>query len=117
MNSTYDAIFKNSEVLERTVMFSKIAGITFYNRQALAAKCYNGMALYLRREADNPYDSNAVAVCMNSGHQFGFIPKETAKTIAKMLDNGMHLNCYVEKVNITPTGTIGINIRITEKRG
>ena len=67
MSSAYDDIFNDSEMLERTLMFSKIAGITFENRQLAARNCYKGMRLYLRREPHNRYDANAIAVCADCG--------------------------------------------------
>ena len=112
----YDKILDSSVRLEKTIMFSKIAGITFDNRQALASHCYKGMKLTLRREYDNEFDANAVSVRDISGiFQYGYIPRETAVTIASLIDNGKKLGCYIEQVNIGPTGIIGINIRIVDK--
>lgn len=113
--SVYSDIVHNNENRETTIMFSKIAGITFNNRQVLAAKCYKGMKLYLKREPQNRFDPNAVAIYMGVGiHQLGFIPKETAKSVSRILDSGRNLHCYVEQVNVATTGIIGINIKITE---
>lgn len=117
MSSVYDDIFNDSEMVERTLMFSKIAGITFDNRQIAARNCYKGMRLYLRREPHNRYDANAIAVCADCGlTQLGYIPRNTAETLAPMMDRNQKLNCYVEQVNVAPTGVIGINIRITLER-
>ena len=49
----YDKILDSSVRLEKTIMFSKIAGITFDNRQVLASHCYKGMKLTLCREYDS----------------------------------------------------------------
>lgn len=112
----YESIRISSIRREPTIMFSKIVGITFVDRQSLAKQCYNGMRLILRRECDNKFDSNAVAVIAESGmFQLGYIPRQTAVTIASLLDSGKQLGCYVEQVNVGPTGIIGINIRIVDR--
>lgn len=111
----YEKLLRQAESLEKLVMYSKIAGITFDNRQYYARRCYPGMRLTLRRNPNNPYDINAVEVRTYDGlTQLGFIPKETAVTIARLMDTGHKLGCYVEQINDSGAGVLGVNIKIVE---
>ncbi len=47
-----------------------------------------GQAVYLVRDPDNIYDSNAVQVCLANGHQIGFVPREETEQMAPILDRG-----------------------------
>lgn len=114
-NDLYDFYkgFGLHKLKEELVLYSKIAGITYDNRQIYARNCYIGQELKLIRDKFNKYDKNAVAVYENS-RQLGFVPKDTAVTIAKLMDEGTVLKCYVEDINHGGYSTIGINIKITK---
>jgi hypothetical protein len=58
---------------------------------ALAAELPNiaaGSQLILRREPDNPYDANAIAVHTPSGAMLGFVPRVANEPLAALLDGG-----------------------------
>lgn len=111
----YEMLLRKADNIEQHIMYSKVAGITFDNRQYLARRCYVGMRLSMRRDRYNRYDPNAVEICMDEGLSvLGYIPKETARTIAELIDSGNRLGCYVENINESGTGIIGINIKITK---
>jgi hypothetical protein len=57
------------------------------SRQALIARLKKGQIVTLVRDADNKFDSNAVAVFCRLG-QIGYVPREQAKAIAYVLDSG-----------------------------
>lgn len=48
-----------------------------------------GEELSLRREPDNPHDRNAVAVYDVCGQHLGYVPRQDAGAIAKVLDRGL----------------------------
>ncbi|MDO5621071.1 MAG: HIRAN domain-containing protein [Paracoccus sp. (in: a-proteobacteria)] len=57
--------------------------------QALAANVLTkGSRVELRREADNPYDRNAVAVIGPDGSKLGYIPRAANPDIAAAMDEG-----------------------------
>ena len=59
---------------------TKLAGVSFEGRQDVIAGLRADAPLELRREPDNPYDANAIAVCY--GHlQLGFFNKRLAAHI------------------------------------
>lgn len=65
-----------------------IAGGYYHNLREALPNLQPGMMLTLKREADNPYDSNAVAVHASDGARLGYIPREANAPIAALLDAG-----------------------------
>ena len=70
-----------------------VAGVTYSNndgssRKAILNRCSVGENLKLLREPNNPYDKNAVAVTRHNGEQLGYLPREAAKQVSQLLDNG-----------------------------
>jgi helicase len=66
---------------------TRVAGIYYENRRVVARRVKVGNALDLRRDYDNPVDSNAIAVYHRAG-QLGFLPKDLAQRLAPELDSG-----------------------------
>ncbi len=75
------------------VVYSRIVGRRYYYESA-----DHGMPLELRRDPENPYDSNAIAVHRPDvpgtlGARLGHIPREHAAWLAPLLDAGLvHLS-------------------------
>lgn len=94
---------------------SKLVGVTFEGRQAVISTLTGKEQLRVRREADNEYDPNAVAVDVLKGEDWlpiGYIAKDKNLEIAKSLD----ANIPVEIVLSTITGgdgkSYGVNIEL-----
>lgn len=94
---------------------SKLVGVTFEGRQAVISTLTGKEQLRVRREADNEYDPNAVAVDVLKGEDWlpiGYIAKDKNLEIAKSLD----ANIPVEIVLSTITGgdgkSFGVNIEL-----
>ena len=73
-------------------------------REALK-ELLKGEILTLRREKDNPYDRNAVAVLDCCGQMLGYIPRSDAPAIAKVLDSGL-----IAKAQCLRKGTNAVQI-------
>lgn len=66
-----------------------VAGVTHDGRQTVIRKhCSAGDPAELRREPDNAFDRNAIAVYVR-GRQIGYVPADVAETIAPGLDSGL----------------------------
>jgi hypothetical protein len=113
------AAFKRAwQIVKGRLLLSKIAGVTFGNRQTalshLTKYSPKDVAVALRREADNQHDPNAVAVDVSvNGSRavsLGYVPREWAKLIAPIIDAGLKLAVSFKEV----TGGIGhkLNYRI-----
>jgi len=84
-----------------------VAGTGFEGRAEIIRKhCRNGMPVHLRREPNNPYDPDAIAVLIAVprmfgllGHslvQIGYIKASAAKGLAAKLDSGKSVNGMVK---------------------
>lgn len=65
-----------------------IAGGFAHGLDAALPDLKPGLHLSLMREADNPYDANAVAVHGPDGTKLGYIPREANAPIAALMDAG-----------------------------
>jgi single-stranded-DNA-specific exonuclease len=73
---------------------TKLAGVSFEGRQDVIAGLHAGAPLDLRRQADNPHDSNAIAVHYGQ-LQLGFFNKRLAAHIAPLIDAGARYGARV----------------------
>ena len=77
---------------------TKIAGVTFDNRQKYLSELRIGEEIILIREPNNHYDKNAVAVYNLDKKQLGYIPKNLAFEISNKLENKCNYKCIVKHV-------------------
>lgn len=74
-------------------------------RVAIAA-LRTGEVLTLRREPDNPHDRNAVAVYDACGEHLGYVPRQDAGAVAKVIDTGLP---FIAKCRSRGTTSIDIS--------
>lgn len=103
---------------ERDSFVTKVMGVSFEGRQNMVAGLLPGHELELRRDASNPVDANAIAVCFGS-FQIGFLRKEIAKHLAPLIDGGARYRAVIEHVTGPRSGEAddgkkfrGVNIRV-----
>ena len=91
---------------------TKVMGVSFEGRQDLVAGLLPGLELELKRQPDNPVDSNAIAVHYGA-LQIGFLRKQIAKHLAPLIDGGMRYRARIEHVTGGRDGkNYGVNIRV-----
>ena len=94
--------------------YTKVAGVTFDNRQRLIRRMSVGERVSLVRDPANPYDKNAIMVINSNGEQIGFISKELASTMAINMDSGVNFVATVSNITgMNPGENIGVNLHIT----
>lgn len=105
---------------------SKLVGVTSMNVDGLDRQKHIrrfarvGKTVFLRREASNAHDSNAIAADIDcrymlifSGRlQIGYLSREVAASIAPLMDDGHKVTCYITQVTGGGVHTLGANIRI-----
>jgi len=91
---------------------SKVAGVTFGNRQQYIKSLSAGDPLCLRRERQNQYDPNAIAVYDSMEHHLGYVPKDLASKLAPLMDSGEQLQVNVSSVTGGNGYNYGLNIKI-----
>jgi single-stranded-DNA-specific exonuclease len=104
------------DIADKEEFYTKVAGVTFDNRQTVVEKLYEGEKLYLFRDPNNPYDGNAVKVENSSGQQVGFLNARLAKHFALLLDRGEQYLTYVSQVTGGKEKNYGVNIVIQRIR-
>ena len=94
--------------------YSKIAGTTFQQgSQDIIRTLKPGHLLFVKREKDNKYDKNAIAIYSDETHKLGYVPKDTAETLApKMDDPKIILIFTVSEVTGRDKDNVGCNIHI-----
>lgn len=103
------------------LFYSKIAGTTFDGRQDIIEELSDGgmlntgQRLLLKREPENPYDSNAIAILHpETMQQLGYIEKTLASQMVAKMNFGTR---YAAEVSMVTGGTgyqYGVNIILHE---
>lgn len=94
---------------------SKLVGVTFEGRQAVISTLKGDEPLRVRREADNEYDPNAVAVDVKVGEELlpiGYIAKDKNLEIAKSLDAGIPVEIKLASLTGGDGKSFGVNIEL-----
>lgn len=94
---------------------SKLVGVTFEGRQAVISTLKGDEPLRVRREADNEYDPNAVAVDVQVGEELlpiGYIAKDKNLEIAKSLDAGIPVEIKLASLTGGNGKSFGVNIEL-----
>lgn len=95
---------------------TKLAGVTFENRQQVVARLEPGMPLRLERQPHNEYDANACALFDPLGDQVGFLNKRLAAELAPLLDAGVEYDVEVADITGGAEGeSLGVNV-LLERR-
>ncbi|MCH4054228.1 MAG: single-stranded-DNA-specific exonuclease RecJ [Atopobiaceae bacterium] len=106
-------------IAEAQSFVTKVVGVSFEGRQAVAATLAPDELLVVRREMDNPQDPNAIALVRGMGERVGYLRRQIARVLAPVMDAGAH---YVARVIEVTGGTddkpnIGVNVRIERMGG
>ncbi len=113
-----------STIADAPRFHTKIAGVSFEGRQDLIAGLRAGAPLELRRQPDNAYDSNAVAVHYGN-LQLGFLNKRLAAHLAPLIDARARYAARIASVTGPATQTApaadakyrGVNILVERESG
>lgn len=76
------------------VQRSPLAGFRHYEGRDTWRALKVGDRLELRREADNPYDANAVRVQWR-GRMLGYVPRRDNAAVARLMDRGAALEARI----------------------
>lgn len=105
-----------SQSTSTDTIYTKVVGVTKLNDKGISIQSIlpdlsEDSDLYLRREPDNQYDSNAVKIFADHQH-IGYIKATVAQQIAPLMDSGQIIE--VELLEVTGGGekNYGCNIRL-----
>jgi single-stranded-DNA-specific exonuclease len=92
--------------------YTKVAGVSFEDRQAVAAALRPGDRLRLVREPHNPHDPHAVRVVAEDGRPVGYLRAALAGRLAPSMDAGVPYEARVAGTTGGGERTTGVNILI-----
>ncbi|MDO5044169.1 MAG: single-stranded-DNA-specific exonuclease RecJ [Coriobacteriia bacterium] len=110
-----DQILSNNElsgIVEAESFYTKIAGVSFDNRELLLKTIKAGDELQLRREPDNAFDANAIALDTNDGKHLGYINRQIAQIIAPVIDSGTSYRALVKAITGGGAKRLGVNVEV-----
>jgi single-stranded-DNA-specific exonuclease len=96
------------------IIETRVVGVTFENRQAVVELLTEREQVFLVREPDNPFDSNAVKVTRWDHQQFGYLDRELAKILAPRMDRyGRFIKATVSRLigEFYKGSTLGVLIK------
>lgn len=102
-------------IASKEEFYTKIVGVTFENRQGLISGLQIGQELNLRREKENAYDKNAIAVYQGDKH-LGYLKRELAHHLAICMDNHVGYTANVSQITGLDKTTQGVNIFIHREK-
>lgn len=76
-----------------------VAGIKYVDISEAYNKLMEGTILYLTREPNNPYDSNAILISTVDGHVIGYVPKESNLILKNLMDKGKYLYGKIKEIS------------------
>lgn len=106
---------------KRPVVNVKVNGVSFPNtdgssrqehiKQAVKLMEKGPVGLSLKRESENSYDKNAIAVYWRD-HQIGYVPAVDAKKLAPKMDRGERYTADIFSAGENKEGLWGLSITI-----
>jgi hypothetical protein len=84
---------------ERRHFYFHAHGVTHGDRQIAISHCVRGEQLELVREAENPYDRNAIRIRRLNGDDLGYVPRDNAAKLAPKMDAGQQVRAEVDWLN------------------
>ena len=66
------------------------------DRQEEIGGCREGENLILKREPKNRYDANAVAVLRENGNQIGYLSRDDAEWVVRIMDDGDEVEARIK---------------------
>lgn len=90
------------------------------HRQDVIRRCHEGERVILKREPDNEYDGNAVAVFRLNGDHIAYLSRENAEWVARVMDEGRQLDAKIKWITggtrDKPSRGVLIDITIDTRR-
>ena len=106
-----DAPDGKGPVRELLIQESPVAGFQYHDGEAVWSRLAVGDSLRLRREPENPYDRQAVAVYRDDS-KLGYVPRADNTAVSQMMDRGERLDARIEHLRESrnPWSRVGISI-------
>jgi single-stranded-DNA-specific exonuclease len=97
---------------DAAAFYTKVAGVSYDDRQTTVAALAAGDALVLTREPDNAHDPHAIRVSTTAGEQVGYLSARLAARLAPLVDAGERYTATVSQVTGGGDRHHGVNVYI-----
>jgi hypothetical protein len=77
----------------------KVAGTNYVDMTEVYNKLLEGDMLYLKREDNNVYDSNAIIIMTTEGYVIGYVPKENNFILKNLMDKEKYLYGKIKEIS------------------
>ena len=94
----------------------RVVGVTYDDRQAIISQLRYGDKIILKREKENRYDPNAIAVCTSDGQSIGYVPRHKAGELSPLIDQGRHFEANIQEVKGRNDSHLDVKISIYERK-
>ncbi len=99
------------DIINREEFFTKVVGVSFEERQVTIRGIKDGETIRIKREPENEYDANALAVYYNS-KCIGFLNARLARNLVFAFDKGALYEAYVTQITGRDQEMAGVNLCI-----
>lgn len=120
-----DSLFANSadcltkeeykNIKDAEVFHTKIAGVSFDDRQDNIRSLTQGILLDIVREPENEHDANAIKVITKDGIDLGYLNARMAKQLAPCIDGGAMYEAEITDITGDADQNFGVNIEVRKK--
>ena len=83
------------------ILKTYVAGTQYYKAKELQDNIKEGDYLVFRREADNPYDKQAITIMDLNMNKFGYVPKVKNEIISNLMDAGKTIYGIIDKKELS----------------
>ncbi len=97
--------------LDKIPNYTKVVGVSFYDRQQVINELSIGDKLFLKRDYKNEHDKFAIGVYFNN-KPIGWLSRALAMKLAPEIDNGLYWEAIVTDITGHNNDTKGVNIRL-----
>lgn len=102
-------------------IFTKVVGVSHKNsdgsyRRKIIRRCRVPEELQLVPEPDNPFDSNAIAVCRANGEQLGYLNQRLAADMHRWMGNGQQWVAVLTQIIGNDPPGVGAILSLVRKK-
>ena len=98
--------------MEEKKINTKVAGVSFGNRQEIIKQLKSGDKLKIEHDKDNPFDSNCQNVVTEAGDLIGNLKRELAADVVNGLNGGWKYHAVIKDITGRDKHTLGVNIEL-----
>ena len=95
----YDNMHIDVHVKDIYLININIAGTNYVDMSEIYNKLLEEDIVYLKREPNNAYDSNAIEIMTTNGYVIGYVPKENNLIFKNLMDKGKYLYGKIKEIS------------------